>query len=38
MQEYIVTQHPLPNTVMDFWQMVWDNRVTTVVCLTPEVM
>ena len=37
MQEYILTQHPLPSTVLDFWHMVWHYRVTTVACLSPEV-
>ena len=32
-----MTQHPVTNTVLDFWQMVWDYRVTTVTCLSPEV-
>ncbi|XP_043208829.1 tyrosine-protein phosphatase 99A-like, partial [Amphibalanus amphitrite] len=36
MQEYILTQHPLASTVLDFWQMLWDYRVTTVTCLSPE--
>ncbi|KAF0303072.1 Tyrosine-protein phosphatase 99A [Amphibalanus amphitrite] len=37
MREYILTQHPLPSTVIDFWQMVWHYRITTVACLSPEV-
>ena len=37
MQEYILTQHPVASTVLDFWQMVWDYRATTVTCLSPEV-
>ena len=36
-KEFILTQHPLPKTVLDFWQMLWENRVTTVACLTSEV-
>ncbi|XP_043222795.1 tyrosine-protein phosphatase 99A-like [Amphibalanus amphitrite] len=35
-EEFILTQHPLPKTVLDFWQMVWESRVTTVACLTSE--
>ncbi|XP_037087917.1 tyrosine-protein phosphatase 99A-like [Pollicipes pollicipes] len=35
-KEYILTQHPPPSTVLSFWQMVWEHRVTTVACLSPE--
>mmetsp|Transcript_29360 Transcript_29360/g.45371 ORF Transcript_29360/g.45371 Transcript_29360/m.45371 type:complete len:513 (-) Transcript_29360:43-1581(-) len=31
---YIATQAPLPNTVADFWQMVWEQNTHTVVMLT----
>ena len=37
MQEYILTQHPLASTAVDFWQMAWHYRVATVACLSPEV-
>lgn len=33
--EYIITQHPIEQTVVDFWQMVWDHRVRTGVVLSP---
>lgn len=31
---YIATQDPLSSTVADFWTMIWDQKVTTVVSLT----
>ncbi|KAL8616015.1 hypothetical protein ACOMHN_014977 [Nucella lapillus] len=31
---YIATQGPLPETFGDFWRMVWEQRVTTVVIMT----
>ncbi|XP_069315588.1 tyrosine-protein phosphatase non-receptor type 7 isoform X1 [Eulemur rufifrons] len=31
---YIATQGPMPNTVSDFWEMVWQEEVSTIVMLT----
>ncbi|XP_064456583.1 tyrosine-protein phosphatase non-receptor type 4-like isoform X2 [Ornithodoros turicata] len=31
---YIATQGPLPNTTVDFWEMVWEQQSTLVVMLT----
>ncbi|KAJ8032177.1 Receptor-type tyrosine-protein phosphatase dep-1 [Holothuria leucospilota] len=31
---YISAQAPIPNSVNDFWQMIWENKTTTIVMLT----
>ncbi|KAK9760400.1 tyrosine protein phosphatase 1 [Basidiobolus ranarum] len=33
-REYIATQGPKPNTIGDFWQMVWEQRSRVIVMLT----
>ena len=32
--EYIATQGPLPNTMIDFWTMVWEQKTTSIVMVT----
>ena len=32
---YIITQMPLPHTVIDFWRMVYEHKCSSVVMLNP---
>ncbi|XP_073514000.1 receptor-type tyrosine-protein phosphatase eta-like [Phyllobates terribilis] len=33
-KEFIAAQHPLPGTIEDFWYMIWEKRITTIVMLS----
>ena len=33
--EFVATQHPLPNTIKDFWRMLTERSINTVVVFGP---
>ena len=35
-QAFIATQAPLPNTIPDFWRMIWEQACHTIVMLSNE--
>eukprot|EP00094_Tigriopus_californicus_P012020 TCALIF_11614-PA protein Name:"Similar to Ptp99A Tyrosine-protein phosphatase 99A (Drosophila melanogaster)" AED:0.07 eAED:0.07 QI:0/0.7/0.45/0.81/1/1/11/539/1209 len=35
LRDFVITQHPMEQTVTDFWRMMWDHSLKTVVVLSP---
>ena len=35
-RQFIATQAPLPQTIPDFWRMIWEHHCMTIVCLAQE--
>lgn len=35
LRDFVITQHPMEQTVTDFWRMIWDHGLKTVVVLSP---
>ncbi|XP_044126392.1 receptor-type tyrosine-protein phosphatase beta-like [Bufo gargarizans] len=33
-KEFVAAQHPLPGTIKDFWYMIWEKRISTIVMLS----